>query len=48
MIRTAASDRRDRSGHTSTSKCCASLTPTIAPIMMVQTNRNRAISSVQM
>jgi hypothetical protein len=47
-IRTMASLRRDRSGQTSTSKCCDSLMPTMAPIMMVQTNRKRAISSVQM
>ena len=48
MIRTAASARRDSSGQMSTSKCYASLTPTMAPIMIVQMNRNRAISSVQM
>src|SRR5439155_14298365 len=44
----AASARRDRSGHTSTSKCELSRTPTMAPIMIVQMNRKRAISSVQM
>src|ERR1044071_3338620 len=42
-IRTMASLRRDRSGQTSTSKCCASLMPTIAPIMTVQKNRKSAI-----
>jgi TRAP-type C4-dicarboxylate transport system permease small subunit len=47
-IRTMASLRRDKSGQTSTSKCCDSLMPTMAPIMIVQTNRKRAISSVQM
>ena len=46
-IRTAASARRGSSGQTSTSKCNASLTPTIAPIMIVHMNRKRAISSVQ-
>ena len=44
----SASPRRGRSGHTSTSKCELSRTPTMAPIMMVQMNRKRAISSVQM
>ena len=47
-IRTAASARRDRSGQTSTSKCVRLPTPTMAPIMIVQMNRKRAISSVQM
>ena len=47
-MRTAASPRRDRVGQTSTSKCALSRTPTMAPIMIIQMNRKRAISSVQM
>ena len=43
-----ASPRRDSCGHTSTSKCVDSRTPIMAPIMMVQMKRKRAISSVQM
>ncbi len=38
----------DSTGNRSTSKCVPSRTPTIAPIMIIQMNRNRAISSVQM
>ena len=34
--------------HTSTSKCVDSRTPIMAPIMIVQMNMKRAISSVQM
>ena len=35
-------------GHTSTSKCVPSRMPSIAPIMIIQMKRKRAISSVQM
>ncbi len=48
ISRTRASALGDRRGHTSTSKCVDSRTPIMAPIMMVQMNRKRAISSVQM
>ena len=47
-MRTAASPRGRNCGQTSTSKCVYSRTPIIAPIMIVQMNRKRAISSVQM
>ncbi len=46
--RAAASPRGGSSGMTSTSKWVDSRTPIIAPMAMVQMNRNRAISSVQM
>ena len=46
--RSAASPRGDSRGQTSTSKCVLSRTPIMAPIMIVQMNRKRAISSVQM
>jgi hypothetical protein len=45
---TAASPRRGRVGQTSTSKWALSRTPIMAPIMIIQMNRKRAISSVQM
>jgi hypothetical protein len=45
---TAASTRRGTLGQTSTSKWVLSRTPIMAPIMIVQMNRKRAISSVQM
>jgi len=46
--RSAACGRRARRGQTSTSKCRPSWMPSIAPIMIIQMNRKRAISSVQM
>jgi hypothetical protein len=47
-IFSSAAGRGDSSGQTSTSKCEPSRTPTMAPIMIIQTKRKRAISSVQM
>ena len=47
-MRSSASARGDSRGQTSTSKCVLSRTPIMAPIMTIQTNRKRAISSVQM
>jgi len=47
MIRTKASARRGQVRPYVDFECCASRTPTMAPIMIVHTNRNRAISSVQ-
>ena len=46
--RATASPRGASCGHRSTSKCVDSRTPTMAPIMIVQMNMKRAISSVQM
>jgi hypothetical protein len=46
--RSAACGRGARRGQTSTSKWRPSWMPSIAPIMIIQTNRKRAISSVQM
>ena len=46
-MRTRVGARRQL-GQTSTSKCVLSRTPIMAPIITVQTKRNRAISSVQM
>ena len=39
--------RGGRSGRTSTTKCDPSRTPIIAPSMIIQMNRNRDSSSVQ-
>ena len=46
-MRNSAFAARPELGHTSTSKCVLSRTPIIAPIMTIQMNRKRAISSVQ-
>ncbi len=47
-IRSAAAPRAPSCGQTSTSKCVPSRTPSIAPNMIDQMKRKRAISSVQM
>ena len=47
-IRSSAFARGFISGQRSTSKCALSRMPTIAPIMIIQTKKKRAISSVQM
>ena len=46
-MRSIALARGLSSGHTSTSKCVPSRTPTIAPSITIQMKRKRAISSVQ-
>ena len=45
--RSSAFARGFISGHRSTSKCALSRMPTIAPIMIIQMKKKRAISSVQ-
>ena len=47
-MRSSALARGVSSGHRSTSKCALSRMPTIAPIMIIQMKKKRAISSVQM
>ena len=47
-MRSSAFGARPSSGQRSTSKCVPSRMPTIAPIMIIQMKRKRAISSVQM
>ena len=47
-MRSSALGRGASSGHTSTSKCVRSRTPTMAPSMIIQTKRKREASSVQM
>ena len=46
--RSSALARGASSGQRSTSKCALSRMPTIAPIMIIQMKKKRAISSVQM